>query len=53
LTGAKNTYIAAGHEGLGITTALGTAELIADEILSRDSAIPPEPYSPDRTFSEH
>jgi len=53
LTGAKNTYIAAGHEGLGITTALGTAELIADEILSRDSAIPPEPYSPDRIFSEH
>ena len=25
----ENIYIAAGHEGLGITTSLGTAELIA------------------------
>jgi glycine/D-amino acid oxidase-like deaminating enzyme len=49
---SKNTYIAAGHEGLGITTALGTAELISDAILGRESAIPPGPYSPNRTFSE-
>jgi glycine/D-amino acid oxidase-like deaminating enzyme len=50
---SKNTYIAAGHEGLGITTSLATAELIADSILGRESAIPPEPYSPGRPFSEH
>lgn len=48
-----NIYIAAGHEGLGITTSLGTAELIADAILGRDSAIPAEPYSPARKIEEH
>jgi D-hydroxyproline dehydrogenase subunit beta len=48
-----NIYIAAGHEGLGITTSLGTAELIADAILGRDSAIPAEPYSPERKIEEH
>jgi glycine/D-amino acid oxidase-like deaminating enzyme len=53
LPDSKNMYIAAGHEGLGITTALGTAQLIADAILDRQSAIPPGPYSPNRTFSEH
>ncbi len=43
-----NIYIASGHEGLGITTSLGTGELIADAILGRQSAIPMEPYSPGR-----
>lgn len=41
-------YAAAGHEGLGITTALGTAELIADEIVGRNAAIPVEAYRPGR-----
>lgn len=41
-------YLATGHEGLGITTSLGTAELIADQILGRSSAIPAEPYLPAR-----
>jgi D-hydroxyproline dehydrogenase subunit beta len=40
--------IATGHEGLGITTSLGTAELIADQLLGRESSIPPAPYSPSR-----
>jgi D-hydroxyproline dehydrogenase subunit beta len=40
--------LATGHEGLGITTSLGTAELIADHLLGRESSIPPEPYSPSR-----
>lgn len=44
----ENGYLATGHEGLGITTSLGTAELLADEILERKSAIPREPYLPDR-----
>ena len=48
-----NVYIAAGHEGLGITTSLGTAELIADAILGRTPAISPEPYSPSRVISDH
>ena len=48
-----NVYIAAGHEGLGITTSLGTAELITDAILGRTPAIDPAPYLPSRTFAEH
>lgn len=43
-------YIAAGHEGLGITTAPATATLIADAILGRESPIDPAPYSPMRSF---
>jgi glycine/D-amino acid oxidase-like deaminating enzyme len=42
--------VAAGHEGLGVTTALGTARLAADAILGRPSAIDPSPYAPDRAF---
>ncbi|MEP6787456.1 MAG: FAD-dependent oxidoreductase, partial [Acidobacteriota bacterium] len=48
-----NVFVAAGHEGLGITTSLGSAELITDAILGRTSAISPEPYSPSRAFTEH
>jgi D-hydroxyproline dehydrogenase subunit beta len=53
IPGFKNVYAAAGHEGLGITTSLGTAELIADAILGRTPAIAPDPYSPSRVFAEH
>jgi glycine/D-amino acid oxidase-like deaminating enzyme len=41
-------WIAAGHEGLGITTSLGTAELLADAIAGRVPAIDAAPYAPDR-----
>jgi D-hydroxyproline dehydrogenase subunit beta len=40
--------LATGHEGLGITTSLGTAELVADHLLKRESAIPAAPYLPSR-----
>ncbi len=53
LPGHENIYVAAGHEGLGITTSLGTARLITDEVLGRDSAISREPYSPGRDLREH
>lgn len=46
--GRDDLWIAAGHEGLGITTALGTAQLLADQILGRTPAIAPEPYRPSR-----
>jgi len=49
--GDPSILIAAGHEGLGITTALGTARLIADFILDRKPAIPAEPYLPSRQMS--
>ncbi|MFL6467453.1 MAG: NAD(P)/FAD-dependent oxidoreductase [Pyrinomonadaceae bacterium] len=53
IPGFKNIYAAAGHEGLGITTSLGTAELIADEIMGRAPKISPQPYSPSRTLTAH
>lgn len=53
IPGFENVYAAAGHEGLGITTALGTAELLADEIMGRKPAIPREPYQPSRELQTH
>ena len=44
----ENVYLATGHEGLGITTSLGTAEVLTDEIIGRDSEIDRNPYSPKR-----
>lgn len=47
----ENVFMATGHEGLGITTSLGTAEILTDEILGRKSKIDREPYSPRRFFN--
>lgn len=41
-------WLAAGHEGLGVTTAFGTAQLLADLLLGRPSAIDAHIYSPAR-----
>ena len=41
-------WVAAGHEGLGITTSLGTAAIVADQMMGRATAIAAEPYSPHR-----
>jgi len=46
--GYDKIYLATGHEGLGITTATGTARLIADLILGHEPAIPTGPYAPSR-----
>ena len=43
-------WIAAGHEGLGITTAPGTAALIAADILHRTPPIDPDPFHPGRAM---
>lgn len=40
--------LATGHEGLGITTATGTAELITDLILERRGLLDPTHYDPER-----
>jgi glycine/D-amino acid oxidase-like deaminating enzyme len=50
--GGNNLWLATGHEGLGITTSLGTARLLADLVLGRESAIPVAPYSPARFSSQ-
>nr|XP_061797956.1 hydrogen cyanide synthase subunit HcnC-like [Nerophis lumbriciformis] len=44
-------WIAAGHEGLGITTALGTARLLADQLLGRTPRLDPEPFAPARVWT--
>lgn len=49
----QNVWFATGHEGLGITTSLGTAKLLVDQILGRTPAIPFEPYLPSRYSREH
>jgi glycine/D-amino acid oxidase-like deaminating enzyme len=41
-------WLATGHEGLGITTALATARLLVDRLLGRRPEIPCEPYQPAR-----
>ena len=44
----SNVYLATGHEGLGITTSMGTAHLITAAILGTATAIPLAPYLPGR-----
>jgi glycine/D-amino acid oxidase-like deaminating enzyme len=46
--GDSTLWLATGHEGLGITTALATAELLADSFTGKVPAIAPEPYLPIR-----
>jgi glycine/D-amino acid oxidase-like deaminating enzyme len=46
--GDDSVWLATGHEGLGITTSLGTAALLVAAFLGREQAIPIEPYLPAR-----
>ena len=46
--GDDSVWLATGHEGLGITTALGTAELLVDEFTGKEPPIPARPYLPSR-----
>ena len=49
----KHVWIANGHEGLGITTSLATAELLKDQMTQQASKIATAPYLPSRfNFSE-
>ncbi len=47
----RTVLLATGHEGLGITTSLATAQLLADLIGGRTPAIPIEPYLPSRALA--
>ena len=46
-----NLLLATGHEGLGITTSMGTAWLIADHLAGRPPMIDAAPYDPARLFA--
>ncbi len=48
----RRLYLATGHEGLGITTSLGTAKLLVAQIMNREPAIPIAPYLPARAAQE-
>jgi len=51
--GDKSVWLATGHEGLGITTSLGTARILVDQMTGAKSQIPVEPYLPSRAGKEH
>ena len=51
--GDKSVWLATGHEGLGITTSLGTAHILVDQMTGAKSQIPIEPYLPSRVGREH
>jgi glycine/D-amino acid oxidase-like deaminating enzyme len=46
--GQDGVLLATGHDGLGVTMALATGRLIADQITGRTSEIPIAPYLPAR-----
>jgi glycine/D-amino acid oxidase-like deaminating enzyme len=50
--GDKSLFLATGHEGLGITTSLGTARILVDQITGTKPEIPVEPYLPSRAAKE-
>jgi glycine/D-amino acid oxidase-like deaminating enzyme len=50
---SPGVWIAAGHEGLGITTSLGTGKLISDLIAGRPSTLDPRPFDPSRGAHAH
>jgi len=43
-----SVFLATGHEGLGITTSLGTASILVDHLEGASPAIPIAPYLPAR-----
>ena len=50
--GDKSLFLATGHEGLGITTSLGTARILVEQLTGGKPAIPIEPYLPSRVLKE-
>jgi glycine/D-amino acid oxidase-like deaminating enzyme len=51
--GDKSLFLATGHEGLGITTSLATAKILADQITGARAEIAIEPYLPARMGKEN
>ncbi|MBL8897698.1 MAG: FAD-binding oxidoreductase [Planctomycetes bacterium] len=50
--GAEGPWLAAGHEGLGITTSLGTARLLSSLIAGTTPPFDPRPFDPQRLCAE-
>lgn len=50
-TSTPGLWVAAGHEGLGITTSLGTARLLADLVVGRATPFDATPFAPMRVLT--
>jgi glycine/D-amino acid oxidase-like deaminating enzyme len=48
----RGVWVATGHEGLGVTTALGSARLLVDRMLGRPSPIAGTPFEPARMLKQ-
>nr|WP_178126118.1 FAD-dependent oxidoreductase [Pseudomonas sp. Fl5BN2] len=48
----KGLWLAVGHEGLGVTTAPGTADLLVAQLFDEAPPLPPQPYLPHRYLGE-
>ncbi|MEO8748133.1 MAG: FAD-dependent oxidoreductase [Rhodanobacter sp.] len=46
-----DVWVAAGHEGLGVTTSLGSARLLIDQFLGRQPELDASPYDPARAVA--
>ena len=49
----RRCWLATGHEGLGITTALATAELLTQLSLGQTCSLDPSPFRPERFSKSH
>ncbi|HET8554557.1 MAG TPA: FAD-dependent oxidoreductase [Rhodanobacteraceae bacterium] len=47
----RGVWVAAGHEGHGICTAPGSARLLVDRLLGRETALDMRPYDPARVLA--
>ncbi len=50
---SERVWLATGHEGLGITTALASAMILAAHLAGTPCALPLEPYLPGREMHSH
>lgn len=50
VSGLSNVYLAAGHEGGGLSMALGTAEMVVDVVLGRPGKVDSTPFAVDRVL---
>ncbi|MGS0736972.1 NAD(P)/FAD-dependent oxidoreductase [Pseudomonas sp. GG8] len=48
----KGLWLAVGHEGLGVTTAPGTADLLVAQLFDEPPPLAPQPYLPQRFLGE-
>jgi glycine/D-amino acid oxidase-like deaminating enzyme len=52
LPGRPRLWVATGHEGVGITSSLGTARILCDQLLGRKPPIDPAPFRAERLGRE-